>query len=205
MLWISRARRSSEFTWRTFIFSNNLPEEIAGRNSNLKHVGLNRAKYFRLRCTLCEAFSSNNKISKLESLETKKNCKTNENYMKCKLSMNKHCRGNVLCRSLTDCQRNQIILEKNTHAGCNLCCLRLGLINSPVSFAVMRLRCKLVHDAEKYVRHCRHAHNINESKHLIKKLRSWQSQYLRYVAGNHRKCGNALNKVWHVVDDVQKK
>ena len=95
--------------------------------------------------------------------------------------------------------------KKNTHAGCNLCCLRLGLINSPVSFAVMRLRCKLVHDAEKYVRHCRHAHNINELKHLIKKLRSWQSQYLRYVAGNHRKCGNALNKVWHVVDDVQQK
>ena len=117
MLWISRARRSSEFTWRTFIFSNNLPEEIAGRNSNLKHVGLNRAKYFRLRCTLCEAFSSNNKISKLESLETKKNSKTNENYMKCKLSMNKHCRGNVLCRSLTDCQRNQIILEKKHACG----------------------------------------------------------------------------------------
>ena len=94
--------------------------------------------------------------------------------------------------------------KKNTHAGCNLCCLRLGLINSPVSFAVMRLRCKLVHDAEKCARHCQHAHNINELKHLINKLRSWQSQYLRYVAGNHRKFGKALNKVWHVVDDVQK-
>ena len=116
MLGISRGRKLSEFTWRTFIFSNNLPEEIAGRGSDLKHVGLNRAKYSRLRCTLCEAFSSNNKISKLDSLETKKNCKTNENYMKCKLSMNKHCRGNVLCRSLTDCQRNHIILKQKKQA-----------------------------------------------------------------------------------------
>ena len=94
---------------------------------------------------------------------------------------------------------------KCKYAGCNLCCLRLGILNSPVSSAFMRWRWKLVHDAEKYVRHCRHAHNINESKHLIKKLRSWQSQYLRYVAGNHRKCGKALNQVWHVMDDVQNK
>ena len=39
-------------------------------------------------------------------------------------------------------------IEKSKHAGCNLCCLRLGIINSLVSSAVMRWRWKLVHDAE---------------------------------------------------------
>ena len=140
-------------------------------------------------------FQATTNNSKLESLEAKKKrlSKRELHEMQAvhKQKLPRQCIMSIPHRLPT--QSNHI--DKNTHAGCNLCCLRLGLINSPVSFAVMRLRCKLVHDAEKYVRHCRHAHNINESKHLIKKLRSWQSQYLRYVAGNHRKCGKALNQV----------
>ena len=114
MLLISRGERSSEFTWRTLIFSNNLPEEIAGRGSDLKHFGFNRAKYSRLGSTLCNACSTTNKQKMQAGIARSKNhpANTNANYMKCKRSINKNCRGNVLCRSLTDCQRNQIILKK---------------------------------------------------------------------------------------------
>ena len=71
MLLISRGYRSSEFTWRILIFSNNLPEETAGRGSDLKHFGLNRAKYWKLGSTRVTHFQTTNKHCKLELQEAK--------------------------------------------------------------------------------------------------------------------------------------
>ena len=36
---------------------------------------------------------------------------TNANSIKCQQSIDKNCRGNVLCRSVTDCKRNHIMLK----------------------------------------------------------------------------------------------
>lgn len=69
---------------------------------------------------------------------------TNANSMKCKRSIDKHCRGNVLCRSVTDCKRNHIMLKmqacglqpmlltpRNIKLACIFCIYALALEAGP--------------------------------------------------------------------------
>ena len=129
----------------------------------------------------------------------------NANSITCKRSIDKNCRGNVLCRSVTDCKRNHIMLKMQTcglqpmlltprhiKLACIFCIYALALEAGPQRWKI----CPPLPACALYG----WIKTLNK-----KKLRRWQHQFLTYVAGNNRKCGNTPNKVWHVVDDVQNK